>query len=209
MTYLVAAIEHHARKLANAVTRAVAVKLSGYKDYEAGDYFDADKLLLRPADRSTMKTVRVPVLLKFWPNETSAATPPAAVDDPAGGAPASAPLPSAGSPSVPAGVSARTPDIAAPSAGLDPVGTIRTLPSAVAVRIIDGAWSVIWHQWGADTDISEQSWVYRDGSPMAARIAANWPILVRGPAVPLAGACLAVGVSVASEFFPQHQSRNT
>jgi hypothetical protein len=38
MTYLVAAIEHHARKLANAVTRAVVEKCSGFSSYEAGDH---------------------------------------------------------------------------------------------------------------------------------------------------------------------------
>lgn len=56
---LVAAVEHAARTFIEAVTRAVAVKLSGYKDYEAGDYFDADRWLLPPVDRASLKTVDI------------------------------------------------------------------------------------------------------------------------------------------------------
>lgn len=154
---------------------------------------------------------------EFWPNETSAVTPPAAVDDPAGGAPASAPQPSAGSPPlvgsawgqpVPAGVSARPKNVA-PSAGLDPAWADSAICDVLAAHAF----------WPANHSSIGMEGHCRCGARPHGLM--EWrehvaPLIVNGVetarnarlrdlAAPLFEIGLDMGVSVASEFFPQHR----
>lgn len=146
--------------------------------------------------------------------KTSAATPPAAVDDPAGGAPASAPQPSAGSPPVPAGVSAR-PKTAAPSAGLQTPGTSA---AAVVVEVMGlhrfhvegcGPFEYTYHCATELGHVHERfesrgypgaimQWADHIAAEVSRRIDA-------AAAAPQFETGLDMGVSVASEFYPQHQ----
>jgi hypothetical protein len=89
---LVARLDHAARRLFAGCHRALTEKLSGFSDYEAGDYLDTTQLPgpSRPytlADLNALRFSTDPWFRARFPLHTSAATPTAAEDDPAGGLP--------------------------------------------------------------------------------------------------------------------------
>jgi hypothetical protein len=61
MSFLVAAIEHHARQFGRAVVRAIGEKCSGFSDYEAGDYYlDSKAFAEMLAEREAEEEVAEP-----------------------------------------------------------------------------------------------------------------------------------------------------